>query len=322
MEYQKLVTKLKVFNDIKQYAQNNQLASAYLFLSPDRLTNAQLLLSLSKLLLCKDISACNVCDHCVKINAGTHPDVLIYPKGKNFVVEDANSIYDTVQIKPMLADKKVYIINDIDLATEQAQNKLLKIIEEPPQNVIFLFSAKSQDKVLATILSRVYKHSIDKFDKVDLQSLLEGIDQETQKIALCFGDGYLGKTLDIVNNQEFINVYKNMENLLINMKKSEQIPYFSGYFYKDKQSFEISLIILNDFLRDILMLKLGETQLIKNTNLLNVFEDVKDEYSIKALYEILKRLSKAKRKIDSNVNLTVLADNLLFDILEVKYLCK
>ena len=63
-------------------------------------------------------------------------------------------------------------------------------------------------------------------------------------------------------------------------------------------------------------------QLIKNTNLIHLFEVIKEEFSTKALYEIIKRLSKAKEKLDRNVNLTVLADNLLFEILEVKYLCK
>ena len=270
----------------------------------------------------KSQSVCDICEHCLKINVGTHPDVLIYPKDKSFVVEDANSIYDTVQVKPMLADKKIYIINDIDLSTEQAQNKLLKVIEEPPQNVIFLFSAVKEEKVLSTILSRVYKHYIDKFKKEDLQPLITDVDMETKNIAMCFGEGYLGQTLDIVNNSNFIDNYKNMLNLLKNMKKSEQIPYFSGYLSKDKITFENNLIFLNDFFRDMLMLKLGQTELIKNDYLINYFEVEHEGFSLKALYEIIKKLSMAKQKLDRNVNLTVLADNLLFEILEVKYLCK
>lgn len=322
MNYQKLIKKLKVFNDIKQYAKNGKLAQAYLFLSPDRLTNQQLVLCLAKLLICKNGDACDFCEHCVKVNAGTHPDILIYPKDKNFVVEDANNIYDNVQIKPMLADKKIFIINDIDISTEQAQNKLLKIIEEPPQNVIFLFTATTKEKVLATILSRTYKFDVDKFRKEDLESLLIGVDNQTSQIALCFGDGYLGKTLDIAQNQTFLKNYENMENLIKNLKKSEQIPYFSGYFSKDKQMFEENLILLNDFFRDLLMLKIGENNLVKNTNIAELYESVQNEYSQSALYEIIKRLSKIKQRLDRNVNLTILADNLLFEILEVKYLCK
>ena len=322
VEYQHLVKKLKVFNDIKQYAQNNQLASAYLFLSPDRLTNKELLFALAKLLLCKNTDACGTCEHCVKMNVGTHPDVLIYPKEKNFVVEDANGIYETVQVKPMLADKKIYIINDIDLATEQAENKLLKIIEEPPQNVIFLFSAVTREKVLATILSRVYKHTVDKFASYDLQDLLKNIDEQTKNITLAFGDGYLGKTLDIFKNAQFLDCYNNMKSLLFNLKKSDQIPFFAGSFNKDKQIFEINLTILNDFYRDLLMLKLNQEQMIKNKNIRNDLTMQVNEYSVKALYEIIKKLSKAKQMLDRNVNITVLADNLLFEILEVKYLWK
>ncbi|MBQ7885086.1 MAG: hypothetical protein IJ318_03225 [Clostridia bacterium] len=322
MEYKTLITKLKVYNDIKQYALTGKLAQAYLFLSPDKFTNAELLLALSKLLLCKNGSACGVCEHCAKINAGTHPDVLVFPKDKNFVVDDASKIYDTVQVKPMLSNKKIYIINGIDNATEQAQNKLLKIIEEPPQNVIFLISANTEEKVLSTILSRVFKHHVEKFDEDVLKMTLNGVEKQTANIAISFGDGYLGKTLELASNANFIEYYKNMKNLICNLKKSEQIPYFSGYFSKDKTCFEESLKILNDFFRDVLMIKIDQQQEVKNKDLQFEFLNLSAEYSIQALTKIIENLTQIKKKLDSNVNLTVLADNLLFDILEVKFLCK
>lgn len=322
MNYQNIISKLNVFNEFKQYVNDNKLSQAYLFSCPDRFTNKNLLLLLAKVLLCKNQNACNVCEHCAKVNAGTHPDLLIYPKDKNFVVEDSNNIYETVQVKPMLANKKVYVINDIDNSTEQAQNKLLKIIEEPPQNVIFLFSASNEEKVLSTILSRVFKLRVDKMQAEDLKNILGIVDSQIANVAISFGDGYLGKTLDLINNQKFVENYKNMENLIIKLKRSEQIPYFSGFFAKDKATFQEDLLILNDFFRDILMLKVGENHLVKNNNLIAQFEELLPEFSTLALTIILNKLSLTKKRLDSNVGLTVLADNLLFDILEVKYLCK
>lgn len=322
MNFEKQIKKLKVYSDFVLSFTQGKLSQAYLFMCPDRLTNKLLLLSLAKVLECNSLNACDVCDNCAKINAGTHPDVLVYSNDKNFVVDDASSIYNNVQVKPMLAKYKVFIINNFDLATEQAQNKMLKILEEPPVNVVFLISASNQEKVLKTILSRVQKMMVDKMQKNDLKSLFYETDKNLLDIAIGFGDGYIGKTLDIINNQNFIENYKNMENLIKNMKNSTQIPYFSPYFSKDKQIFENNLIILNSLFRDLLMLELGKKDLLSSDYVWNNFNSQELEYSAIALTKILQRLNKIKQMLDSNVNLTILADNFLFDILEIKYLCK
>lgn len=321
MDYSKLIETLNVYKEFKQNSMADNLTQAYLFVCEDRLTSNVLLSTIASLVVCEVGSSCGRCGHCIKVKAGTHPDVLVYPMGKNFIVEDAGDIYDKVQIKPMLSNKKVFIINDMDLSTEQAQNKMLKIIEEPPKNVIFLLSAKNENKILQTIHSRVQKKYIDKIDKNLLKDILKS-DDYIQSIALTNGDGYLGKTLDIETNEEYLKIYENMKKLVLNLKNSGQIPIFSPFLSTNKLFFEKSLYILNDFFRDLLMLKLSKKELVKNINLTNEYSLILDEYSIGALVEILKRLNLSKEKLDSNVNLTMLADGILMEILEVKYLCK
>lgn len=322
MNFEKQIKNLKVYSEFKSAFMADKLSQAYLFLCPDKLTNKILLLELAKLLQCDNNNACEICDNCVKITAGTHPDVLVFPKDKNFMVEDASTIYDNVQVKPMLAKYKVFIINDLDLSTEQAQNKMLKILEEPPKNVVFLMSATTQDKVLSTILSRVQKMTCDKMNKESLKKLFYETDPNILQIAISFGDGYIGKTLDIINNPNFIENYKNMENLIENMKNSSQIPYFSPFLFKDKAVFENNLKILNSLFRDMLMISLNKEELINNYFIKDNLESCIAEYSVNCLLQILKRINKVKQMLDSNVNLTLLADNFLFDILEIKYLCK
>lgn len=322
MNFEKQIKSLKVYLRFKNSLNDGKLSQAYLFLCPDRETNKILLLELAKLLQCDNLSACGECNNCVKINASTHPDVLVYPSSSSFMVEDASSIYSNVQVKPMLAKYKVFIINNIDLSTEQAQNKMLKILEEPPANVIFLMSATNQDKVLKTILSRVQKFNVDKLSTESLKQIFSQTPQDVLQVALSFGDGYIGKTLDIINNKTFIENYQNMLKLVKNMKNSSQIPYFSPYFFKDKQTFENNLFILNSLFRDMLVQALNRQDLANCYFLQDDFNELLKEYSQAALTNILKKLNKIKQQLDSNVNLTILADNLLFDILEIKYLCK
>ena len=287
----------------------------------DKLTNQLLLNEVSKLLVCENMDGCNICGNCAKSNAKSHPDIILYPKGKMFTVEDAANIYDNVQIKPMLANLKIFVIDAIDNSTEQAQNKMLKIIEEPPKNVVFLISATNQNKVLKTILSRVQKIAVDKFPKGILENALN-IDLKIKDIAIAAGDGNLGKTIQIAEDSEFLKNYENMKSLISNFKNSGQIPEFSRLFVEDKNIFENCLTILNGFFRDILILNLNCPNLVTNNNLCQEFEIIKNEYSVGALVSILKILDDAKQKIDASVNLTMVADNMLLKILEVKFLCK
>ena len=321
MEYKQLIASISAYGNFKKDCMADKLSQAYLFVCEDGLTAAEFVKEIARLIVCEQKNACGVCGHCVKANAGTHPDIMMYPKGKSFAVLDASDIYNNVQIKPMLASKKVFVINQIDNSTEQAQNKMLKIIEEPPANVMFLLTAQNENKVLGTIKSRVQKITIGKIDKKLLKNLIN-TENIAAEIAISNGDGYLGKTLEIAGNEGYLNIYKNVKNIILNLKNSSEIPAYSKLISENSEIFNNSLMIFNDFFRDILMLKLNMPSLIKNSNLVVEFGNVLEQYSVLALVEILKRLNGVKKKLDSNVNLALLADNMLLEILEVKFLCK
>ena len=319
MKYSKQIRVLNVYSEFCKAYENGNISQAYLFISPDRLTNKHLLLELARKLNCNEDENCS-CANCAKIEMETHPDVLVYPKTSNFAVESANEIYDNIQVKPMYSNYKVFIINDLDISTEQAQNKMLKIIEEPPKNVVFLISAVSENKILQTIKSRVQKKYVDKIDLSILGCLFENSDKK--QMALENGDGYLGKTINFIDNNEFFKSYESMKNLLINFKRSEQIPHFSSFFSSNKNSFEQNLLILNEFFRDLLITSLGLPNLVKNKSLMTNFNELIGEYSPVAINNILKQFNEVKKKLERNVNLVFLADNMLMNILEVKFLCK
>lgn len=320
MKYKHLVESISAYQNLKKDYMAEKLSQAYLFVCEDKLTASEFVGEIAKLLVCENASACENCPSCIKANVATHPDILTYPKGKSFMVSDASDIYDNVQIKPMISNKKIFVINLIDNSTEQAQNKMLKIIEEPPKNVVFLITAQNENKVLSTIKSRVQKIYINKIDKSLIKTILSN--DEVSQIAISNGDGYLGKTLEIVQNDQYIKVYNNIKNIVFNLKNSSQIPTYSKFISENNDVFNNSLIIFNDFFRDILLIKLDKTDLVKNTNLIAEFSHVEEEFSVLALVEILKRLNVYKKKLDSNVNITLLADNMLLEILEVKFLCK
>lgn len=322
MDYKKLIKELNVYKQIKDLFLRDSLSQAYLFLSPDSVTNTLLLKNLSKMILCQSKNSCDICPNCAKVSANTHPDVLMYPKGENFVVEDASDIYDKINIKPVLSKYKIFIIENFDLSTQQAQNKMLKIIEEPPKNVIFFISATNDLKLLPTILSRVQKKYVDRIPTYVLNDFLRDLEIEIKNVALLFGDGYLGKTNNIANDKIFIENFNNMIDLLKNLKKSDQISFFSSYLNKDKKTLKDCLKILNELYTFLLFICIDKKELINNKYIEEILIKVSNEYNFKMITEILKIINDTNKKLEANVNIVSLCDNLLFDILEVKYLCK
>ncbi len=97
----------------------------------------------------------------LKIENRVDLDIKMYPKNNaKLLVADANEIVSESFIKPVNLPYKIFLINNFDVSTEEAQNKLLKILEEPPKNVYFILSVKNEGKVLPTIKSRCDKIKI------------------------------------------------------------------------------------------------------------------------------------------------------------------
>lgn len=122
------------------------------------------------------------------------PDLKIYPaQDKKLTAADAAEIVADSAIKPVERDSKLYVISDFNLASDIVQNKLLKVLEEPPQGVYFLLGATNLSPVLSTVLSRVKLLEIPPFTPAQICSALSrsGIDSRNEEVANSCG-GVLG----------------------------------------------------------------------------------------------------------------------------------
>ena len=146
-------------NSLPEVFLKNPNLHAYMYVSPDtsaRRENARLI---AKSMLCRnrDKSAvpCGECDCCTKMNAATHPDCIFVSGTEKTTVEDIKKIEEEAYLASNEADSKVFILEDADEYNDACQNKLLKIIEEPPKGVKFVLTASSVSAILPTVRSRV-----------------------------------------------------------------------------------------------------------------------------------------------------------------------
>ena len=136
---------------------NSRVAHAYLFTGPRGTGKTSTARILAKSLNCEKgptPTPCGVCSSCVSIASGNALDVIEIDAASNRSVEDARDLIDRVQFAPVAGRYKVYIIDEVHMLTSQAFNTLLKTLEEPPPNLVFILATTEAHKVLETIISR------------------------------------------------------------------------------------------------------------------------------------------------------------------------
>ena len=146
------------FKKLEEKFHNNKFSNSVMFFCEDENTSEVVLLLVALMLnyptyqLFDEKSA-----QYQKILKDADLDVKVYPKNKEkLLVSDSNEIVEETFVKPVNRENKIFIIKNIDKSTEQAQNKLLKVLEEPPKNVHFVLCISNMANTLATLRSRAY----------------------------------------------------------------------------------------------------------------------------------------------------------------------
>ena len=314
MEIAEIIKNQNFFKKLEEKTLSNSL----LFYCEDDKTNEVTLILTALMLNYKTYALMNENSAEFKrVLNGADLDIKIYPKNKEkLLVSDSNEIVDEVFIKPTNKENKVFIIENIDLSTTEAQNKLLKVLEEPPKNVYFLISAKQADRVLPTIKSRCDKITIEKLPLSEIEKVCKN------PLACMLCEGYVGKAEELSKNSNLNEIVDFAVSLVCDLKNSAQVLRFSKHFQELKGDIDLILKIYSFCLEDMLKIKTE----IKDYCLMKMFlpkiESVEGEFSVQAICEILNLITFFRKKLEFNANLSVAIDNLLLKILEVKYICK
>ena len=268
---------------------------------------------------------CQECHSCKQFLSGNHPDVIwvTHEKPASIGVDDVRiQINDTVSIRPYSSPYKIYLVDEAEKMTVQAQNALLKTIEEPPAYAVLVLITTNPEVFLPTILSRCIQLKLRPLkDSVVSDYLTEkmGVSDGQADIYAAFARGNLGKAIHLASSEEFALLYREVLTLLKNIKDMD-IPMLLDYIRKLQED-NLDLYECLDFMqlwyRDILMFKVT-----KDMNSL-IF---KDEYSAvssccqkssyEGLEEILSAIEKAKVRLNANVNTDLALELMLLTMKE------
>jgi DNA polymerase III subunit gamma/tau len=189
---------------------NNRIHHAYLFTGIRGVGKTTTARIIAKGLNCEQgftTNPCGQCGSCISITKGNHPDVFEFDAASNRGIDDAKELLSGIAYEPISARKKIYIVDEVHMMTKEAFNSLLKTLEEPPADVVFIFATTEVNKVPATILSRCQKFVLRSLSADELCLHLknicqkEGVQIEDAALHLIAGkaDGSVRDSLSILD---------------------------------------------------------------------------------------------------------------------------
>lgn len=239
MEFKSIIGNTDVKEYLNKSIKQNNILHSYLFLGTEGIGKLLIAKEFARKILCiedtKDETC--TCKSCTCFKSQNHPDFhVINEEGENIKIETIRQVAEKVIEKPIISNKKVYIINDCDKMTKEAQNCLLKTLEEPPEFIIIILISSNENIILNTIKSRCMTI---KFKNIDNKELAEyaknviGYDDLSENLLNSF-DGSIGKAIKVKDNKE---KYDNIDNLINNLERKDIIDILlEGKIIYDKEN--------------------------------------------------------------------------------------
>ena len=145
-----------VAESLKKIVSKKTFPHAFLFAGPKGTGKTSAARILAKILNCEDLQSsepCNRCSQCISIDKGSNLDVIEMDAASHRGIDDIRNLKDAVNLAPVTAKKKVYIIDEAHMLTTEASNALLKTLEEPPDHVVFILATTNSEKLIDSKVS-------------------------------------------------------------------------------------------------------------------------------------------------------------------------
>ena len=289
-------------NSIKK----NKINHAYMFEGIDGIGKKKLSQELSKILLDTE-------------NVENSPDYInIYPDGNSIKIAQIRKLQTDIIVKPH-NQYKIYIINQAESMTIEAQNALLKTLEEPPEYAIIILITSNKEALLDTIKSRCEIIKFLPISLVDLNNYLisQGIDENRAQLLSTFARGSIEKAIELSESAEFAIMRDEIQTYIEIMLDKDilEIPASMEKYKKDAISI---LDMLINYFRDMMLLKENvDKSMIINIDKITFLQNMSKKITYSQVSKIIDIIEDIKKKIRSNCNFNISIQVMALNIYEV-----
>ncbi|MCP5004561.1 MAG: DNA polymerase III subunit delta' [Planctomycetes bacterium] len=335
MSFNNILAQDNIVNYLKRAITNKHLTHAYIFTGQEGLGKSLCAKEFIKSLICRKTESghCDICHDCVRIDGLNHPDIhweILDKKAKFIRIERIRDIQHRVNLSSVESDYKVFVIKDAERMTEEASNCLLKTIEEPPKNTLFLLITNSLPGIKETIISRcqvirfkpIHKQLIKEYLMEKFTSSKEEIEWAADyccgsigKACTLLRDGFFQKNIDVINRISGLTTEQNLdcaENLV------KDALTHAGTLEEGRKTLRNTLNCLLRYYRDMLILKISKRDNkdtaglpIFNTNQAEALKVHSAHYSREKIMKTIDEIFLSFEYLDCNANIHLLIENLV-----------
>lgn len=325
--FKDIIGHANVIGYLEKSIEMDKVSHAYLISGPEGAGKLRIAKAFAGALQCEKggTDMCGECHSCRQALSGNHPDIkqLVREKLSSIGVNEIREqINQDVAVKPYNGRYKVYIIEDAQLMTEQAQNALLKTIEEPAGYAVFLLLTTNKEALLSTILSRcvtlnlrpvnsrlIREYLLDKYD----------ISEYDANVCVAFAQGNVGKAEKLAGSDKFNKIKDEAISLLKYIPDMEiyEIIQAVKHVTEFKVDIDDYLDIIMIWYRDILLFKATkDANEVIFKDEINYIKEAASKSTYQGIEEIIRALETAKSRLKANVNFDLTMELLLLTIKE------
>lgn len=317
----------QIIEHLKTAIEMGKVSHAYILNGPDLSGKMMIAEAFARALLCEkqDPDGCGECRSCRQSDDRNNPDIIYvkHDKPNTISVDDIRTqLNNDIVIKPYSNQYKIYIVDEAEKMNQQAQNALLKTIEEPPAYAVIMLLTTNADSFLQTIRSRCITLNLKSVKNDVIKSYLmteKKIPDYQADVCAAFAQGVVGKAIKLASSDDFNELKESALSLIKRLddidlyEMGEAIKQISDYKLQVQDYFDLITV----WYRDVLYMK--ATNDVNGLIFKDEVYDIKKQAS-KHLYHgietIIEALDKAKLRINANVNFDLVIELLLMTIKE------
>ena len=324
----------KAVSLLRRGLERGKLAHAYLFVGPAHVGKMTLAIDLARALNCESKEPCGKCLSCQKIAEEKHPDVLVVgliPDEKSVEgklkteigIDQVRQVQHAASLPPFEGRYKIVIVEGAELLSLDAANCLLKTLEEPVGKVVFVLLTANDKLLPATVVSRCQRIELAPLPVKDVGKILvENRKVEPQKANLLarLSHGCPGWAILAVNDAELLQQRtEKVDEMLVVIDGDSEARFacaaqLAARFSQNRAAVQETLDVWTDLWRDLMLVKLGCSEMVTNSDRAQVLAEVASHLSLAQIRGFIESVQKAGEQLRQNVNARLVLDVLMLDM--------
>ena len=319
---------------LQRNLERGSVAHAYLMVGPPHVGKMTLALELAQALNCEAAEPpCGECAPCQKVASGKHADVQVVGLSSNgnsndkprteISIDQVRDMQHSSNLPPFEGRHKVFIIDGAELMSNEAANCLLKTLEEPSEGVIFILLTTNDSVLPSTVVSRCQRLELRPLPTPQVETALterRSLDSAKAGLLSRLCHGRLGWALTAADDDSLLQRRDQLLERLLevirgdNEKRFDYAAQLSAQFSRNRASVQEVLDLWLDWLRDLLLVKLGSSDTITNIDHESVLDEMGRGYSLPQIRAFITKILAAEEQLGQNANPRLVLEVLMLSI--------